>query len=105
MPSSSRVGRISAQFPPPQQLLALQRRDRLDRVRPANDLHSCLREAKVLYLALPDQMALGTGESKGGLDNQHRRADQWLYVVSGTGVAEVNGDRVGGLRFGMRRRR
>ena len=28
-----------------------------------------------------------------GPRNRHRGADQWLYVVSGTGVAVVNGDR------------
>jgi mannose-6-phosphate isomerase-like protein (cupin superfamily) len=26
--------------------------------------------------------------------NRHRGADQWLYVVSGSGVAVVNGERV-----------
>jgi mannose-6-phosphate isomerase-like protein (cupin superfamily) len=40
------------------------------------------------------QMTLGPGESEGGPGNWHRGADQWLYVVSGTGVAVVNGDRV-----------
>src|SRR5215469_16757327 len=40
------------------------------------------------------QMTLGPGESEGGPDNRHRGADQWLYVVSGSGQAVVNGDRV-----------
>ena len=40
------------------------------------------------------QMTLGPGETEGGPDNHHRGADQWLYVVSGTGVAVVNGERV-----------
>src|SRR5262245_42538774 len=40
------------------------------------------------------QMTLGPGEAEGGPDNQHRGSDQWLYVVSGSGVAIVNGDRV-----------
>src|SRR5256714_5106990 len=40
------------------------------------------------------QMTLAPGESEGGPDNRHRGADQWLYVVAGTGVAVVNGERV-----------
>lgn len=40
------------------------------------------------------QMTLGPGEAEGGPDNRHRGADQWLYVVSGTGVALVGGGRV-----------
>lgn len=40
------------------------------------------------------QMTLAPGETEGGPDNRHRGADQWLYVVSGTGVAIINGDRV-----------
>ncbi|MEE7546055.1 cupin domain-containing protein, partial [Xanthomonas sp. Kuri4-1] len=28
---------------------------------------------------------------EGGPDNRHRGADQWLYVVSGEGVATVEG--------------
>jgi mannose-6-phosphate isomerase-like protein (cupin superfamily) len=39
------------------------------------------------------QMTLGTGEAEGGPDNLHRGADQWLFVVSGTGEALVNGRR------------
>jgi mannose-6-phosphate isomerase-like protein (cupin superfamily) len=38
------------------------------------------------------QMTLAPGESEGGPDNRHRGADQWLYVVSGTGEAVVNGE-------------
>ena len=45
------------------------------------------------------QMTLGPGEEEGGPDNRHRGADQWLYVVSGTGVAIVEGERVA-LRTG-----
>jgi mannose-6-phosphate isomerase-like protein (cupin superfamily) len=37
------------------------------------------------------QMTLSPGESEGGPDNRHRGADQWLFVVSGTGEATVNG--------------
>src|SRR5437660_2047034 len=40
------------------------------------------------------QMTLGPGEAEGGPDNRHRGADQWLYVVSGTGQATVNNRRV-----------
>jgi mannose-6-phosphate isomerase-like protein (cupin superfamily) len=40
------------------------------------------------------QMTLAPGETEGGPDNRHKGADQWLYVVSGTGVAIVEGERV-----------
>jgi mannose-6-phosphate isomerase-like protein (cupin superfamily) len=40
------------------------------------------------------QMTLGPGETEGGPDNRHRGADQWFYVVAGTGVAVVSGERV-----------
>jgi mannose-6-phosphate isomerase-like protein (cupin superfamily) len=40
------------------------------------------------------QMTLGPGATEGGPDNRHRGADQWLYVVSGTGEAVVNGSKV-----------
>jgi mannose-6-phosphate isomerase-like protein (cupin superfamily) len=40
------------------------------------------------------QMTLTPGESEGGPDNRHRGADQWLYVVGGTGEAVVNGERL-----------
>jgi len=36
-------------------------------------------------------MVLDPGQSEGGTDNRHRGADQWLYVVSGTGCATING--------------
>ena len=39
------------------------------------------------------QMTLAPAATEGGPDNRHRGADQWLYVVSGTGVAVVNGER------------
>jgi mannose-6-phosphate isomerase-like protein (cupin superfamily) len=39
------------------------------------------------------QMTLAPGESEGGRGNRHRGSDQWLYVVSGTGAAVVNGRR------------
>lgn len=40
------------------------------------------------------QMTLAPGETEGGPDNRHRGADLWLYVVSGTGAAIVEGERV-----------
>jgi mannose-6-phosphate isomerase-like protein (cupin superfamily) len=36
------------------------------------------------------QMTLPPGGSEGGPDNSHKGADQWLFVVSGSGVAVVN---------------
>jgi mannose-6-phosphate isomerase-like protein (cupin superfamily) len=36
------------------------------------------------------EMVLSPGESEGGADNRHRGADQWLFVLAGTGVARVN---------------
>jgi mannose-6-phosphate isomerase-like protein (cupin superfamily) len=40
------------------------------------------------------QMTLAPGGSEGGPDNHHRGADQWLFVVSGEGVAVVEGRHV-----------
>jgi mannose-6-phosphate isomerase-like protein (cupin superfamily) len=45
------------------------------------------------------QMTLDPGQTEGGPDNRHRGADQWLFVVRGSGEAIVNGRRVG-LRAG-----
>jgi mannose-6-phosphate isomerase-like protein (cupin superfamily) len=39
------------------------------------------------------EMVLPPGKAEGGPENRHRGADQWLYVVSGTGIATVNGKR------------
>jgi mannose-6-phosphate isomerase-like protein (cupin superfamily) len=36
------------------------------------------------------QMVLEPGDCEGGPDNRHRGADQWLFVLSGTGRATVN---------------
>ena len=36
-------------------------------------------------------MVLRPGQSTGGVDNVHAEEDQWLYVVSGTGEAIVEG--------------
>lgn len=35
------------------------------------------------------QMVIAPGNAEGGPGNRHRGADQWLYVVSGRGVAKV----------------
>lgn len=40
------------------------------------------------------EMVLAPGQSEGDSDNYHRGADQWLYVVGGTGVAIVEGKRI-----------
>jgi mannose-6-phosphate isomerase-like protein (cupin superfamily) len=40
-------------------------------------------------------MVLAPGGKEGGPDNFHRGADQWLYVVEGTGAAIINGHRKG----------
>lgn len=39
------------------------------------------------------QMVIPAGECEGGSDNRHGGADQWLFVVDGTGSAIVNGKR------------
>ena len=36
-------------------------------------------------------MTLAPGSKTGGPGNRHRGADQWMYVVSGTGLAIVDG--------------
>jgi mannose-6-phosphate isomerase-like protein (cupin superfamily) len=36
-------------------------------------------------------MTLTGGKSEGDPRNRHRDADQWLFVVRGTGTARVNG--------------
>jgi mannose-6-phosphate isomerase-like protein (cupin superfamily) len=40
------------------------------------------------------QMVIAPGGSEGGPTNRHRGADQWLYVVAGSGTARVNKRRV-----------
>ena len=34
-------------------------------------------------------MVLPPGDSEGGPDNRHRGADQWLFVLAGSGVATL----------------
>src|SRR3954469_9780575 len=36
------------------------------------------------------EMVLKPGAVEGGPDNRHRGADQWLFVISGKGIAIVN---------------
>jgi mannose-6-phosphate isomerase-like protein (cupin superfamily) len=36
-------------------------------------------------------MVIEPGGSKGGAENRHGGADQWLYVKSGVGEARING--------------
>jgi mannose-6-phosphate isomerase-like protein (cupin superfamily) len=37
------------------------------------------------------QMVLAPGDSEGNARNRHSRSDQWLFVVSGSGIARING--------------
>ncbi len=46
------------------------------------------------------QMVIAPDGSEGDARNRHRSADQWLYVVSGTGRALINGKRFN-LRPGL----
>ena len=39
------------------------------------------------------EMVIPPGGAEGDAENRHRGADQWLYVVAGTGSALVNGTR------------
>lgn len=39
------------------------------------------------------EMVLAPGKSEGSAHNRHRGADQWLFVLSGTGRARINGKR------------
>lgn len=39
-------------------------------------------------------MTLSEGDSVGGPDNRHEESDQWLFVVSGSGLAIVEGEEV-----------
>ena len=39
------------------------------------------------------EMVIAPGKAEGDRDNRHRGADQWLYILSGTGVATVNDKR------------
>ena len=39
------------------------------------------------------EMVLPPGDAEGDPKNRHRGADQWLYIVAGSGVATINGKR------------
>jgi mannose-6-phosphate isomerase-like protein (cupin superfamily) len=39
------------------------------------------------------EMVIEPGKAEGGPRNRHRGADQWLFVVDGTGVAMIKGQR------------
>lgn len=39
------------------------------------------------------EMVIAPGDSEGSPDNRHKGADQWLYVVDGTGMAIIEGRR------------
>ncbi|HZP66314.1 MAG TPA: cupin domain-containing protein [Rudaea sp.] len=40
------------------------------------------------------EMVIPRGGAEGGPDNRHVGADQWLFVVAGTGTAKIEGRRV-----------
>lgn len=40
------------------------------------------------------QMVMSPGDKEGGPKNRHRNADQWLFVLSGRGVAIIGGERI-----------
>jgi mannose-6-phosphate isomerase-like protein (cupin superfamily) len=58
--------------------------------------HSKLRFKKGFRVTLGNsrsqaaEMVLAPGDKEGGSDNRHRGADQWLFVVSGAGLARVS---------------
>jgi mannose-6-phosphate isomerase-like protein (cupin superfamily) len=62
--------------------------------------HKHLRFAQRFHVVLGGEhsqaarMTLAPGETQGWPDNRHRDADQWLFVVSGKGVAIVEGRRL-----------
>lgn len=37
------------------------------------------------------EMVIEPGGAEGGPENRHRGADQWMFVLEGTGVAKING--------------
>ena len=41
------------------------------------------------------EMVLLPGDAEGDAKNHHHGADQWLFVIAGTGTARVNGKRYG----------
>lgn len=61
--------------------------------------HATVRRRKGFHVLIGNErsqaaeMTIAPGESEGGPDNRHRGADQWLFVISGSGLALVNGKR------------
>jgi mannose-6-phosphate isomerase-like protein (cupin superfamily) len=39
------------------------------------------------------EMVIKPGDAEGGPGNRHPGADQWLYVVGGSGIAQIKGQR------------
>lgn len=62
--------------------------------------HTQLRFGKGFHVVIGNQraqvaeMVIEPGGSEGDPGNRHHGADQWLYVVSGAGVASVNDQQV-----------
>jgi mannose-6-phosphate isomerase-like protein (cupin superfamily) len=62
--------------------------------------HKKLRFGKGFHVSIGNvrsqaaEMVIPPGDCEGGRDNRHRGADQWLFVVAGSGTAIVNGKRV-----------
>jgi len=52
------------------------------------------RVAFALNRAQAAELVLEPGGKEGGPDNFHRGADQWVFVVSGSGAATIDGRRV-----------
>jgi mannose-6-phosphate isomerase-like protein (cupin superfamily) len=46
-----------------------------------------------LHDAQAAELVIAPGDHEGGPDNFHHGADQWIYVVSGTGAAIIDGRR------------
>ncbi len=39
-------------------------------------------------------MVLKPGEKTGGANNKHENSDQWMYIVSGEGIAKINNEEI-----------
>jgi mannose-6-phosphate isomerase-like protein (cupin superfamily) len=59
--------------------------------------HAVLKFGKGFRVALGNargqvaQMVIAPGDAEGGPANKHKGADQYLFVVAGTGLAKING--------------
>ena len=40
------------------------------------------------------QMVIEPGDAEGGPGNRHKGADQWLFVIAGSGIAKIDGRRI-----------